>query len=139
MTNNEMARSLFRSICDKKSANMMLSHSFRGQYVLLRNLDAAGGQLFAGELTARLGVTSGRITTAIKRLSSLGQVEREVDKEDGRRVIVRITQEGRRVLLEHENIICDQITRGFNKFTPEEAQEFYRLMRKLMNVSEEEC
>lgn len=52
------------------------------------NLVAAGGDVTAGALAERTGLTTGAITGAIDRLEQAGLVERRKDKTDRRKVIV---------------------------------------------------
>jgi len=52
------------------------------------NLIAAGGDVTAGALATRTGLTTGAITGAIDRLERAGLVERRRDNTDRRKVIV---------------------------------------------------
>jgi DNA-binding MarR family transcriptional regulator len=52
------------------------------------NLIAAGGDMTAGALATRTGLTTGAITGAIDRLEQAGLVERRKDDADRRKVIV---------------------------------------------------
>ena len=55
-------------------------------------------QLTAGELVRQTMVTTGAMTNRIDRLVERGFVERDVDPEDRRVVVVRLTPEGHRVV-----------------------------------------
>ncbi|RAQ94170.1 hypothetical protein A4R35_01405 [Thermogemmatispora tikiterensis] len=50
------------------------------------------GEASAGQLAELMGMTSGAIAKVLNRLEASGLVQRERDKSDGRRVIVRLAQ-----------------------------------------------
>lgn len=50
------------------------------------------GETSAGQLAELMGMTSGAIAKVLNRLEASGLVQRERDKSDGRRVIVRLAQ-----------------------------------------------
>jgi DNA-binding MarR family transcriptional regulator len=62
--------------------------------VLLALRRAPHRQLSAGDLVRQCQVTSGAITNRIARLADGGWVTREVDPDDRRQVIVRLTKSG---------------------------------------------
>ena len=67
------------------------------QYWLLKRLKCAGS-LSVGELAQGLGITSSSATTATKRLSKMGLVERKRQQEDERVVVVKLTRAGQEML-----------------------------------------
>jgi DNA-binding MarR family transcriptional regulator len=54
------------------------------------NILALGGQLTAGELARKTGLTTASITGVLDRLEEAGFVHRERDTQDRRRVVVRL-------------------------------------------------
>lgn len=72
-------------------------HGLNGaSFDLLATLRRAGPPyaLSAGELMARMMITSGTVTNRINRLEVQGLVERRADKDDARRAIVGLTDAG---------------------------------------------
>ena len=59
------------------------------------------GPLGPGELARQLGVTPGAATQAVERLERRGHARRAPDPDDGRRVVVALTDEGRDTVLGH--------------------------------------
>ena len=55
-------------------------------------------ELYAGDLVEQTMVTTGAITNRIDRLAERGLVERHHSTDDRRKVIVRLTPEGRRLV-----------------------------------------
>lgn len=64
------------------------------QYWLLRQL-GRDGSLSIGELAQSLGITTGSVTVACKRLERAGLLTRERQLEDERIVQVALTEQGR--------------------------------------------
>jgi len=66
----------------------------RGESGVLLFLFHAGRPAYPGELTEKLGLTTGRIANILKVLEQTGMIMRTTDARDRRRVQVELTQEG---------------------------------------------
>jgi MarR family transcriptional regulator, organic hydroperoxide resistance regulator len=73
--------------------NGMSPNDFRALLVVLL-ADAAGKQLTAGDLRRRMGLSGAAITYQIERMTDSGQVRREADPKDRRKVILHCTAIG---------------------------------------------
>ena len=69
--------------------------SLRGEDSMLLYLLRADARVSAGDLSAGLGLTSGRVANIIRRLEEKGLVNRENDACDMRRVMVGLTESGK--------------------------------------------
>lgn len=88
------------------------------------------------ELYDRLMRTSGAVTNRLRRLEAMSLVRRVPDPEDGRRLLVALTAEGRRAIdaaapehLENERTLLSVLT-------PAEQAELATLLRKLLVAME---
>ena len=79
-----------------------LGLTFPQYLVILELLD--GAPLAVGALGARLGMDTGTITPLLKRLQAAGLVTRTRDTSDERRVLVDLTDQGRRIEAEVRGI-----------------------------------
>ena len=79
-----------------------LGLTFPQYLVILELLD--GAPLAVGALGARLGMDTGTITPLLKRLQAAGMVTRTRDTSDERRVLVDLTDQGRRIEAEVRGI-----------------------------------
>jgi DNA-binding MarR family transcriptional regulator len=79
------------------------------QYIVMLVLWEGDG-LMVGDLGERLRLDSGTLTPLLKRLERDGLVERARDKQDERRVLVFLTDEGRAlgedVATMHSDLLC---------------------------------
>ena len=73
------------------------------QYLVMLALWEHDGQSVSA-LGDRLALDSGTLTPLLKRLETQGRISRERDIEDERRVIVRLTPDGRRLKVEARRI-----------------------------------
>jgi len=73
------------------------------QYLVMLALWEQDG-LSVSALGDRLALDSGTLTPLLKRLETQGRISRERDVEDERRVIVRLTPDGRRLKVEARRI-----------------------------------
>ncbi len=79
------------------------------QYEVLIRLRNAGGELRMTELANKLVSTPSRLTYQVSQLEKAGLAERIVTPEDGRVVLARITDQGRRLLEKVSQVQNDMI------------------------------
>lgn len=89
------------------------------------------GALGVGALRDRLGMDNGTITPLVRRLAGMGLVTRERDVHDERRVLVRLTDEGRALRASARTVPADALTR-----IPLDATERQVLMDQLNRITE---
>ena len=89
------------------------------------------GALGVGALRDRLGMDNGTITPLVRRLAGMGLVTRERDVRDERRVLVRLTDEGRALRASARTVPADALTR-----IPLDVAERRALMDQLNRITE---
>lgn len=89
------------------------------------------GALGVGALRDRLGMDNGTITPLVRRLAGMGLVTRERDVRDERRVLVRLTDEGRALRASARTVPADALTR-----IPLDVAERQVLMDQLNRITE---
>ena len=89
------------------------------------------GMLGVGALRDRLGMDNGTITPLVRRLAGMGLVTRERDVHDERRVLVRLTDEGRALRASARTVPVDALTR-----IPLDTTERQVLMDLLNRITE---
>jgi DNA-binding MarR family transcriptional regulator len=85
---------------ESELAEALAEHRLRrGSYLVLEALASAEGEaLNQRALVAKVRRTSGTMSVRLGRLEHVGLIERERDPENRRRVTVRLTERGRRLL-----------------------------------------
>lgn len=94
----ESLRRITRAL-DLSSRHLAQVHQLTApQFVCLRQLHAAGGHLTPGRLARAASLSQATITGILKRLETRGVIERTRDPADRRRIVVRLTDDGLRLL-----------------------------------------
>lgn len=94
------------------------------------------GKCSVKELGEKLFLDSGTLTPVLKNLEAKGFISRYRSKEDERVLVVEITEEGR--ALQKRAAAVPQKMAGCTNLEPEENQELYRLLYKMLGSFEEE-
>ncbi len=98
------------------------------QYLVMLALWEADGQ-GVGELGDKLALDSGTLTPLLKRLEAQGRISRERDAVDERRVVIRLTAEGRRL-----KAAARSVPRAIGQASGCELGEIVALTRQLTAV-----
>jgi DNA-binding MarR family transcriptional regulator len=95
------------------------------------------GPVSPGELAGREKVTSQAIAAVISELQRRGLVQRGADPRDGRKVIVSITDGGRAVLRDNEQVVARALIRALaGSFTPDELRRLDEAVPLLNRLAE---
>ena len=86
------------------------------------------GEMTQRELQKLLGIQAGSLSELLTRMERFGVITREPDSRDKRRLIIRLTEEGRRRAAE-PCVIGDE--RLFAALTPEERAQLAEMLRKV--------
>ena len=104
----------------------------RGESGVLLYLYHISRPLFPGELTEKLGLTTGRIANILRGLEAEGLVQRLPDVQDKRRVQVSLTRQGEALARKKNREAIDFHTRLLGTLAPGEGEQFLALLVKLM-------
>jgi DNA-binding MarR family transcriptional regulator len=134
---------LTRAIRENQAANQKLDHAVFKSL----GINATDGRCFdildqhgpmsAGHLASSAGLTTGAVTQVIDRLEKKGFVERLGDPEDRRRVVLAITDEGRRVAGELYAPLARKGAEEFSYLTNAEIDVLIEFHRRSTALQEE--
>ncbi|MDN4593542.1 MarR family winged helix-turn-helix transcriptional regulator [Polycladomyces subterraneus] len=102
------------------------------KFLLLNNL-LRMKKCKVNDLAQEVKLSSGATTLALNRLEKEGLILRSRDEEDRRIVWVELSEEGRSLILrlvEKRHRVWEKM---LSALTPEEEQEFFRLLEKMVN------
>ena len=88
------------------------------------------------QLGRRLFLDSGTLTPVLKKLESMGYVNRNRDERDERNLIVTLTEEG--AALKKRAAIVPQQMASCIRIEPEDAFQLYTLLHRLLDTMREE-
>lgn len=91
----------------------------------------------ATELAEILNVSLPRIVSLINSLETKKLVKKLVDKEDKRKTIIYITQDGKKLVLEKKEEAILKLTKVIKKLDEEDINEYIRLAKKISSIMDE--
>ena len=109
------------------------------QYDVLSALRRQGSPyvLAASELAQEAMLTSGAMTNRIDRLEVAGLIQRLRDKSDGRKVLVRLTVRGRKLIDSATEARFEVATQALHGLSLEQRQQLSNLLRELLRAQTE--
>ena len=109
------------------------------QYDVLSALRRQGSPyvLAASELAQEAMLTSGAMTNRIDRLEVAGLIQRLRDKSDGRKVLVRLTVRGRKLIDSATEARFEVATHAMRGLSLEQRQQLSSLLRDLLRAQSE--
>lgn len=114
-----------------------LDDKTKGMYIILRMLADADGDVSAGDISHKFGMSTPRVAAALKTLEGKGYITREQSADDARRVIVRLTDKG---LCEHvarENELIELVDYIIDTVGERDLYELLGIMEKIRRALEE--
>lgn len=104
------------------------------QYWLLRQL-RRDGSLSIGELAHRLGITTGSVTVACKRLERAGLLTRVRQHEDERIVQVALTEQGQEQIDALRQKRREELARWLDVLDQGEQEELLNMVERLLEAA----
>ena len=106
----------------------------RGESGVLLYLYHVARPMFPGELTEKLGLTTGRIANILKVLEESDLVVRTPDALDKRRVQVALTSRGEQVAQEQNREAILFHERLLSRLREDEAQQFLDMLKRMVGI-----
>ena len=106
----------------------------RGESGMLLYLYHVGRPMYPGELTEKLGLTTGRIANILKVLEKEGLVARTPDAMDKRRVQVALTPQGEALAQQRNRDAVEFHVRLISQLQSDEAQQFLNMLKRMVSV-----
>ena len=107
-------RRVIRAI-DLHSRQLSQNYALTGPQVMVLKEIESRKKITSGELANLVSLSQATITDIVKRLELRGLVARLRDSEDRRRVIIEITDEGRKLIQAAPPLLQEQFTQRFSR------------------------
>lgn len=104
-----------------------ISESLRGEAFVMKYIAFHDGPSLPGEISSEMGISSARIAAALNSLEGKGIVTRRIDPSDRRRILVELTEEGKRQAQEHSEEVLETITQMLSLLSEHDAREYVRI------------
>jgi DNA-binding MarR family transcriptional regulator len=128
----ENMKALFRAKMHQRVNDAIGGEVFGLQYIAMK-----GGSVLPGEISSEMNVSSARVAAALNNLESKGLITRRTDKNDRRKVIVEITEEGRTSVDKHLSKITGGTAKLLEMLGENDAREYVRITGRLKDIMPE--
>ena len=120
-------------------AAQLLVKMERGELFVLNYLVTHDGAIHPKELSIALAVSTARIATILNKLEEKKLVQRHIDQEDNRQVIIALTEKGRQEILHVRSNVLPQISNLLESLGPEDASAFILSQKKVWQIHQDKC
>lgn len=104
---------------------------------LLINEKSGGEMLTPGELSAIQELSTGRVAAALKSLENKHYINREMDRDDRRRIIVTLTEDGRMFAQTLFDETTEKVESVLREIGEKDAKEFFRILKRMLEIDTE--
>lgn len=108
-----------------------LEDGYKGLFVILKVIRNRSGEIIAGDISNELNISTARVAVALKTLEEKKYIIKSKGTDDGRKTIVKITNDGLIVLEKRENEIKDLIKGILNILTEDEIKQLINILWKI--------
>ncbi|WP_314059637.1 transcriptional regulator [uncultured Vagococcus sp.] len=132
----EAERELIRLMVENRhGAFSRIEKSHQGETMVIKFLDLIGEPTSPKHLAESLNLSSARIAVLLGSLEKKGQVARNMDPNDRRRISVTLTDCGKKAANAEKKEMHDKIIKIFNQMGEEDTNKFVELMTKFVDYS----
>jgi len=109
-----------------------IKDSLQGEAFILHHIQ----EQFQGAVTPKgianaIGVSPSRVAAALEDLENKGLITREIDRDDRRKILVKLTAEGQSVAEENKQDILRKTAILLSTLGEQDAKEYVRIMGRL--------
>lgn len=111
-----------------------IQNNLKGENFLLAHLFNNGGESTPSKLAEFLDVSAARIAAILRSLENKSLIERISDGRDKRRIMVKLTEDGKLLV---DGIQCQLIKHAsdvFDSLGEEDCAEFVRILKKIIHI-----
>jgi len=112
-----------------------INESLHGEAFVLHYIAQRGGNVLPGEISGEMNVSSARVAVALNSLESKGLITRQIDTSDRRKILVRITPEGKALEEKHQRIVIEGAAKLLALLGERDAVEYIRITGRLAELS----
>ena len=136
MDYNKKAEELFETLIkQKRYMNEIPSSLSQGESGVLLYLLEVKDEVTQSELSENLSVTMPRIVALINTLQRKDLIKKGIDKNDKRKTIISITEQGKKDILKKKKEAIKFIEKIIGKLKPEEIEQYIKISKKIERIS----
>ena len=116
----------------KVPASQQVTKLVKGELFVLNYLATHEKAVYPKDLSKEMVVSTARIAVILNQMEDKKWITRTADTEDNRQILVALTEEGHHGIEQQREKIIHAVVQMFEKLGPEDAAEFIRIQRKIV-------
>jgi len=134
MKKEELMSDIINVLSDlsKKNTLNIFQSNLKGENFLLAHLFESGGESTPGRLAEFLNVSAARIAAILRSLETKSLIERFIDGNDKRHVIVKLTEQGKERVNSIRNEMIHHASETLENLGEEDSAELVRILKKIV-------
>ena len=128
-------RCIMRAI-DLHSSHLAHCHGLTAPQLIVLGEISRSGKITAGQLAGNVSLSNATVTGILNRLSKRGLIERRRADEDKRRVLVKLTDLGKRALANAPSLLHDRFVKEFEKLENWEQTLLLSSLQRIASMME---
>lgn len=126
---------LLRNTSQHIQLDREISKSAQADMFILAYLKKHDNKAYPKDLSNSFMVSTARMAVILNRLEDKGYIERTTDTKDNRYIVVSISKLGLEILKNFHEKSVEYMASVLEELGPEDAAEYVRLKKKLINIS----
>lgn len=118
----------------QKGAMENLNRANKGELFVLHHLASSRDKVLPTELSAALGSSNARISVLLGVLEKKGQIERSIDKNNRRNVLVSLTPAGQERVVREMGKMQGCLAKVFTHLGEGDTSDFIRLLKRFSEL-----
>ena len=114
-----------------KPSHKPIISMLHGEMFILDYLERKNGTVMPGELSVMMRDSSARTAIALRNLEQKGYIERDIDKRDRRKILVSITEEGRKLARDERAALLRKMKLIVSELGEEDTREYIRIVGRI--------
>lgn len=131
-------RRIIRAI-DLQSRQLVRSHGLTGPQALLLKEVMLAESITVGQLADRVSLSQATVTDILLRLERRNLIERQRAEDDKRRVLVRITREGKALMKHAVPLLQESFVNRLSELQPWEQTQLLASLQRLAEMMNEQA
>ena len=113
-----------------------MGEALQGEAFMLQYIASQGENedVLPGEIGKEMNVSSARVAQALNNIEKKGWITRQIDQNDRRRILVKLTPEGSKRAAMHQRTAIERTSRMLSFLGEHDAKEYVRIMARLAEM-----
>lgn len=118
----------------KDGLNKPIDEAVQGEGFVLHYVAIHGGCVFPGDIGHAMCVSTARVAMALNSLEKKGLITRQIDASDRRKILVRLTSEGKLLADKNYRVAVDVVAKRLALLGEYDAKEYVRITGRLAEL-----